>query len=159
MDRETELALITRMAAELSGAVGSTHNGLQDASLAAKGAHRTQAMLAEQARTVERIVDSLRRRSDELTALAEELRSAGCDDAAETLEHIVSDFAAAFGIAAGSMRRWVLANEACAEALNLTKVKLNAAIHSVLEAGEVSHLLLEATENVERSSAAQNPVH
>lgn len=121
MDREAELAVMAR---------------LHDAVLSAKGAHRTQAMLSEQSRTVERIVESLRKRSGELTALVEQLKSLEAYEAAEALELIAADLGSGFGIAAGSMRRWVLANEACGEALNLTKVKLNAAIRIVLEGAD-----------------------
>jgi hypothetical protein len=128
-------------------------SGVDEACLSAKGAQRTQEMLTEQARTIERIVDSLRNRSEELLALQKHLEEHGFAEAALAVGTIASDFRAAFGTAAGPMRRWVLGNEAGAEALKIAKVKMNVAMQSVMEAADVSRLLADLMPHVERPSA------
>jgi hypothetical protein len=114
--------------------LGSIHSGLQDASLAARGTHRSHTMLLEQARTLERIVDSLCLRAGELAGLAESLRAGGLLEAASSVEQAESELSAGLSTVAHSMRRWVLANEACGESLNLTNAKVTAAVQAVLAA-------------------------
>jgi hypothetical protein len=57
------------------------------------------------------------------------------------------------------MRRWVLGNEAGAEALKIAKAKMNVAMQSVLEAADVSRLLADVMPHVERPSAPTASPH
>ncbi len=154
----TEVALIVRIAGELSGMVGMLCSGLDDASLSVRGTHKSHHMLAEQARTIERVVESLRKRSEDLTALAATLQELGLSEAAAAVESLSADFRTGHGIAAGSIRRWVMANDACEEALKIAKTKMNAAMQTALEVTEVAHLLAESAGNLERGSALKHVI-
>jgi hypothetical protein len=148
-----DLALAARITEELLAVLAVVRNGVDDASLSAKGAQRNQEMLAEQARNVERIIDSLRRRTDELSALQQDLARDGASDAAQALERIAADFRAAFATAAGPLRRWVLANAAGEEALKIAKHKMHVAMSAVMEAAEVTRLLSDVMPHGQRASA------
>jgi acyl-CoA reductase-like NAD-dependent aldehyde dehydrogenase len=148
--------LAAHVAAELLEILGLVRNGVDDAALSARGAFKTQEMLSEQARIIERVVESLRRRADELHALQSELEAAGSADAASAVARIASDFRAAYATAAGPMRRWVLANESGAESLKIIRTKMNSAMQGVLEAADVTRLLAQAVETPERPSAASH---
>jgi hypothetical protein len=154
-----DLTLAARVTEELLDVLKMLRSGVDEACLSAKGAQRTQEMLTEQARTIERIVDSLRKRSDELLALQKELERHGAVEAAVAVGNIASEFRAAFATAAGPMRRWVLGNEAGAEALKIAKAKMNVAMQSVLEAADISRLLGEVLPHVERPSAPTASSH
>lgn len=114
--------------------LGTIHSGLQDASIAARGTHRSHTMLLEQARTIERIVDSLCLRAGELAGLAESLKAEGMHGAAASVEQAESELSAGLSTVANSIRRWVLANEACGESLTVTNAKVTAAVQALLEA-------------------------
>ncbi len=136
-----DCALAANAVTELLEILIAIQNGVDDASLSARGAFKTQEMLTEQARTIERIVESLRRRADDLRALQVELEQAGAIDAARAVGRVASDFRAGYATAAGPLRRWVLANESGADSLKLIRAKMNGAMQSVLEAAEVARLL------------------
>jgi hypothetical protein len=149
-------ALPGRVASELLEILGVIRNGVDDASLSARGAYRTQEMLTEQARTIERVVDSLRKRAEDLHALQAQLENSGSTEAAEAVARIASDFRAGYATAAGPMRRWVLANQAGADSLKIIRAKMNAAMHSVLEAVDVTRLLAHAMPESQRPSASSS---
>lgn len=133
--------LAGRVTTEVLEALSAVRNGVDDASLSARGAHKTQEMLAEQARTIERVVDSLRTRADDLRALQEQLEAMGATDAAQAVARVASEFRAGYTTAAGPMRRWVLANQSGAESLKILRTKVNAAMQSVLEAADITRAL------------------
>jgi hypothetical protein len=150
--------LAGRVAAELLEILGLVRNGVDDASLSARGAYKTQEMLSEQARIIERVVESLRKRADDLHALQTELEQAGSTDAAQAVARIASDFRAGYATAAGPMRRWVLANESGAESLKIIRTKMNAAMQAVLEAADVTRLLAQTVPEPQRPSASPHPL-
>jgi hypothetical protein len=148
-----DLALACRVAGEVLEILHAVRNGVDDASLSARGAYKTQEMLAEQARTIERVVDSLRKRADDLHALQERLEEAGATDAALAVGRVASEFRAGYASAAGPMRRWVLANQSGAESLKIIRTKMNAAMQAVLEAADVTRLLSEVVRDPQRPTA------